>query len=404
MKFSKITSCKLKTPIHCPTSKSYANRALIIASLKPERIEINDIPESQDVHDLLSILESLKIEVIKIPSGIQIINSFPECEQNSSKPILLPGSEGGTTVRFITPLLALGNNEYHIPLLGRMAARPMDELLLIIKGMGANIWIEDAILKIKGPISLPEELSVDCSKTTQFATALYNLKAKYKINIKYNNVEASKKYLDMTESLIKHFSGSNHFIVPADFSGLGYLLAYGVLNQDLVVSNVFKMDMLQADSVLIEILKRIGARIEFGPNGLSIFRTESKLSGFEVDGSECIDLVPTLMFIASFCDSETKLTNIKFLTHKESDRLLEMMKILDIFKIEYFYDEAGDVFTIFPLKETLENIFKPIKITTANDHRMVMVSALYLKTLKGGSVAPMESVNKSFPNFFSLFS
>jgi 5-enolpyruvylshikimate-3-phosphate synthase len=81
-----------------------------------------------------------------------------------------------------------------------------------------------------------------------------------------------------------------------------------------------------------------------------------------------------------------------------------MMKILDIFKIEYFYDEAGDVFTIFPLKETLENIFKPIKITTANDHRMVMVSALYLKTLKGGSVAPMESVNKSFPNFFSLFS
>ena len=403
MKFSHITSCKLITPIHCPTSKSYANRALIIASLKLENIKINDIPDSQDVHDLLGILESLKIEILKTRGGVQINNSFPECEQNSLKPVILPGSEGGTTIRFIAPLLALGKNEYHLPLLGRMATRPMGELLLIIKSMGASIWIEDAVLKIKGPITLPKELSVDCSKTTQFATALFNLKAKYNINIKYNNVEASKKYLEMTEFLIKHFSHTNHFTVPADFSGLGYLLAYGILKQDLVISNVFKTDLLQADSELINILKRIGGKIKFGSNGLSVLKAESKLAGFEVDGSECIDLVPTLMFIASFCHSETRLTNIKYLTHKESDRLLEMMKILDVFKVDYNYDETKDVFTIIPFEGSKESNLKPIKVVTANDHRMVMVSALYLKTLKGGSVAPMGAVNKSFPTFFKLF-
>jgi 3-phosphoshikimate 1-carboxyvinyltransferase len=402
MKYSKITLSSLDTVVHCPTSKSYANRALIMASLKNESIKLNDLPESQDVKDLLSLLDSLGLKISGDKENVLVKNSFPECEILNDTPILLPGSEGGTTIRFIVPVLALGQNEYHLPLLGRMAERPLDELIEILKRLGAKISIENSMIKVKGPITLSENLSVDCSETTQFATALFNLKAKYDLDVKYENLVASKKYLEMTESLVEHFSHSREFTIPADFSGLGYLVAYGCLNQDLIISNVNSLDPLQADSMLIEILRSAGANIKFKPSGLHVYRTDVKLKGFEIDGSKCIDLVPTLMFIASFCSAESRIKNIKYLVHKESDRLSEMMKIMDKFKVQYEYDEKTDTFVITP--SSMKRVdFDSCQISTANDHRMVMVAALFLKVLAGGSVGPKDSVNKSFPTFFDIF-
>lgn len=403
MNYTTLTSSSLETPIHCPTSKSYANRSLIIGALKQTKMTFRDLPDAQDVVDLIKILKQINVEMNQEGSSLSLETSFPECELEANSPILLSGSEGGTTIRFILPLLALGQNEYHLPLLGRMGERPLEELCELLRSLGAFVNLEKKLVKIRGPIKIPHQIKIDCSKTTQFATALLNLKAKYDFKIDYLNLNSSKKYIEMSEYLVKLLENKNEFSIPPDFSSLGYILAYSFFNQDMFIENVNCVDPFQADSFLIEILEQMGAKLSFENDGLKICQTSERPSGFSVDGSSCIDLVPTLMFIAAFCCSKSTISNVRFLEHKECNRLLEMKEILTKFKVRFEYDETGDIFTILPYQKNQEKLLRGLKVLTANDHRMVMVTSLFLKQHGGGAVAPMESVFKSFPNFFTLF-
>ncbi len=399
--YTSVTSNKLPSEVFCPTSKSYANRSLIIAALKTQEIELRDIPEAKDVIDLIDILKNLNVEIEKKDTSLRIINSFPECETLSEEAIVLPGSEGGTTIRFILPLLALGSNEYHLPMEGRLSKRPLNPLLKGLEQLGAAIDVKGSIIKIKGPITLPDSISVDCSETTQFASAMKLLTTKKLFKVELENFIFSKKYIQMTEFVLAELQDKDTFTIPPDFSSLGYLLAYSALNQKLLVKNVLESDQYQADSKMIEVLDKIGTSFNFTPCGLEIEFRNKKLNAFDIDGAQCIDLVPTLIFLASFCKGTSQISNVKFLKDKESDRLTEMRKLLNIFGITYNYSSEKDILSVYGL-ENVQNR-EGLKIETANDHRIVMVATLFLKMFGGGEVAPKMAVSKSFPQFFRLF-
>ncbi len=400
MSYTKVTSNNLPREVICPTSKSHANRALILAALKKTAFTLTHLPHAQDVLDMLNMLGQLGLEIRKQGEVTQLLNSFPECEQACDKAVLLAGSEGGTTVRFLLPLLALGKNEYHLPLLGGMKDRPMADLIIILKEWGANISCASGLIKIKGPMTIPSEVLVDCSKTTQFASALELLNMIKDIDVEYANLQGSSKYLQVTSNLVRACKKQDEYEIPADASSLGYLLSYACLTQDLIVSNVTEIDDTQADSFLIKLLMDLGVQIHFTEQGLSIKKYERRLRHFEVDGSTCIDLVPTLMFLASQADGPSKIKNIANLRYKESDRLLEMQKILDFFHVKHKYEEGMGEFMIYPASQLSPsaNRFK-----TASDHRMVMVASLFFKLSGGGEISPSQAVSKSFPDFFDLF-
>ncbi|MCO4756173.1 MAG: hypothetical protein KC478_16950, partial [Bacteriovoracaceae bacterium] len=124
-----------------------------------------------------------------------------------------------------------------------------------------------------------------------------------------------------------------------------------------------------------------------------------EFSSIIVDGSSCIDLVPTLMVLMGLSGKEQKITNIKNLRYKECDRLEQMQRILSHFEVPFSYDENSDVFTI----QGIIPKTKYIKIETAHDHRMVMCAAMMVKMFGGGEVAPVEACAKSFGNFFEYF-
>ena len=119
-----------------------------------------------------------------------------------------------------------------------------------------------------------------------------------------------------------------------------------------------------------------------------------------MDGSQCIDLVPTLMLLASFIPFESTIRNIKTLEHKESNRLDEMRKILDKVGVSYSYSSKKDEMLLIGEKK-YSNL---VEIKTADDHRMIMVAALFLKLLGGGALTPHTGVKKSFKDFFNVFS
>ena len=150
--------------VKVPSSKSYANRAIILASLCKESIEIVNLPLSHDVTNLIHCLRIVGLKIVDIDDGIRIENSFPECEKEGSEIIeILPG-DGGTTTRFLIPFLALGKRKYRVEPEGRMRERPIADLLEGLVELGAIVNQCESWLTIHGPIEVNNRfLNIDAS-------------------------------------------------------------------------------------------------------------------------------------------------------------------------------------------------------------------------------------------------
>ena len=388
--------------IKVPSSKSYANRAIILASLSKESVEIFNLPLSHDVTNLISCLRLIGLKIIDIEDGIRIENSFPECESKEDSIIkLLPG-DGGTTTRFLIPLLSLGARTYNVEPSGRMRDRPISDLLESLVDLWASVSQCDSWLTLNGPISPDSRfLNIDASKTTQHATAMA-------LALAFNNVEVhpvdmsySTSYWEMTKDLIKEFlKGKKSFIVPVDFSSMSYVLALGADLGRVRVKNCFEVDRFQSDSIFVKILREMNYNVSLSSTGLEVEKSNN-LRTVDFDCSDCPDLVPTLAFICSRVDGISKLKNLSVLKYKESDRLFEVQKLLDLYEIENSYDAKEDTLLIHGRSkrtDSRKDIFPP------DDHRIVMVSYLFLRANGGGGLSSIESVSKSFANFFELLS
>jgi 3-phosphoshikimate 1-carboxyvinyltransferase len=386
--------------IEVPTSKSYANRVLIIAAITPGIVSIDQVPKSSDVETMLELLYKIGLDIERVGESVLIKNSFPECE--SDEDMTLETGDGGTTNRFLLPFLARGTNQYTLEAKGHMRSRPMDPLINGLKSLGIEISQggEDYWIKVKGPfIEGKLSVEIDCKDSTQFLTGLSLATADKNITINPKNLEASLSYFLMTKNLIEEFKTQKmKWVIPVDFSGLSYPLALACAQGSLEVTNCNEMDNFQADSVFLKILEEAGAAPEFREGSLFLEKPEY-LMPFEADGSKSPDLVPTLVFLASYASGASVIRDIEILRHKESDRVEEVLSLLETFCIEYEFDKEKHNLIIYgdPTKKIGSVEYYP-----PEDHRIVMVAYLFMRMNSGGKLHNFEHVKKSFPNFFEL--
>lgn len=388
-----------KKNVIVPTSKSYANRLLILGALSKNVITIKNLPQSTDVISLINCFKviGIKYDYDEVKNDIVIHNSFPLCEQVQNNSINLDTKDGGTTNRFLIAMLSLGKNNYIVHPTERMINRPMDDLFNPLRLMNVSIIKNSNSWEIKGPLKPLDQLTVDCSKSTQFASALRMILPQCKFNLM--NLNASALYYKITETLLNDCSkGKQFFTVPLDFSSLGYPVALGLTLGETNIENYTEVDKLQADGQLIEITKKMKGSIIDSSSGLQC--KQSHLSAIDIKCDLFPDLVPTLIFLCSYARGKSRLYNISILKHKESDRLAEMINLLLLFKVKHNYNKETDCLEIFGYKETLE---EKVICKTAKDHRIIMVATLFLLKNSGGEVYFPESVKKSYPTFFEDF-
>lgn len=404
MNHMKLTSTNLSDSLECPTSKSYAARALILAALSKDDITLLDLPTAQDTLDLIRCLKIIGLSIkTEGSNSLTVSGSFPRCEIVSDQ-IEMNLGEGGTTIRFLLPLLALGRAKYKLTFMGGMVSRPMQELYQTLKDINVSIVTNGSGLEIQGPIDSAKASVLDCTHSSQFASGIEMINAFYPLKITYSNLKLSKKYFEMTEFVVEELKNNSTFQIPVDFSSAGYLIAYAVLSKSLVINNIKYIDEFQADSILISILNDMGVKLKLDPiAGLRVSKAEKILQGFIIDGSCCIDLVPTLAFIAAHIPVKSKISHIKGLIHKESNRLAETLSILNHFGVNHEYSEESDSLTITGKKIDEYTQDQLGSYDPPNDHRMVMIASLFLKIRGGGTVSNRSSVKKSFPDFFSYF-
>ena len=399
MSFSTISTSPLPDKIKVPTSKSYANRALILAALSTKACRINNVSWSQDVLDMIDVLKKIGLKISTNSDHIIVHNSFPECEKSDSHELELCLGEGGTTSRFLVGMLSLGKRKYHLRAKLRMNKRPMRELYKTLREIGVTIKSQgqDSFpIYLQGPIQDNSKIDIDCSETTQFYSSLLLLTKFKKLDISPLNLHGSKGYVDITKKLLKTFSSD--YLVPVDFSGASYPIAYAALNRKITISNCFERDLLQGDSVILEVIKNSGAQYSFDKMGLHITPSDN-FKSFELDCIDCPDLVPTLCYLAAHAQGVSKLYNIANLRQKESDRIEGVINLMQEFSVDCGYDSIKDELVIKGRKTDTKNR----KISVEHDHRMVMSAALFLKHNGGGELSSKEAVTKSFPDFFEIF-
>lgn len=347
---------------------------MILSAVSGNNFEIQNLSDAQDTQLLAKALKSFKEGKTEFELG-----------------------EGGTTIRFFIAFVAAMGRDVELNVHPDFLKRPMKEYSEVLHKLGVTLSISASKIKVSGKIR-PGRVEVDCSKSTQFATALELVSEYTGIEVIPKKLDASMAYWKMTKALKEQVRKEASFEVPVDFSSLSYFISWGALKQKVLIENVSSIDSFQADSVLLNILKDLGVQWELDENGLVVYPTY-KFNSVSIDLSQCLDLGPTLAFLLSYTAQKHTLTNLKNLKFKESNRLNGVLKLLNDFEIQHSYDSENDQLDI--QGKSPDAIVRDIVVE--RDHRMVMAASLYLKINGGGKVAPVEAVDKSFPSFFEYF-
>jgi 3-phosphoshikimate 1-carboxyvinyltransferase len=350
---------------------------------------------AQDSLDLIDALKKLGVEIKQTDKIIQVdASSIWNKKFNKTK---IHIGEGATTLRFLALLLVQLHGEFELILGESLKQRPQDELIHLFP---TQISLHEHFMRIQsqGSITLPNPLLIDCARSTQFASAVVLNFSMLQTKLVFQNLQGSHNYLQLSQQMLQEFKqGKLEWSCPLDWSSAAFAIAYGLLVGESHLE--IAPDPYQADFAIMELLKLIGADFSFDNSHL-IVKSSKQLSAFHFDFDACPDLFPVACFIASFCKGTSQLRGLSRLQFKESDRLCEMQKMLTHFGIQWSTHNQ-----VLMIEGGPERIIPAVEAKFADDHRIVMVQALFLLRASHQTLLTNDGcIKKSFPNFMQQIS
>ena len=135
-----------------------------------------------------------------------------------------------------------------------------------------------------------------------------------------------------------------------------------------------------------------GATLAPAIDCVSVERRE--LKPFEYDATDCPDLFPPLVALASSCEGKSVIHGLKRLTHKESDRARALLS--EFAKLGIVIKTIGNSMEVYG-----GNIREAV-VDAHNDHRIAMACAVAALRAEGSVGIDGEAcVSKSYPGFFT---
>ncbi|HVM89635.1 MAG TPA: 3-phosphoshikimate 1-carboxyvinyltransferase [Puia sp.] len=414
----------LKGKIQAPASKSSMQRACAAALVANRKSIIHNPGHSNDDKAALGILKALGCECLlengqwEIDSSKSFLVSFLTPH---SSPLIVNCGESGLGIRMFTPILALSKREVMINGEGSLLNRPMDFFDEVMPQLAVDINSVNGKLplKIKGPLQ-PKNIEIDGSLSSQFLTGLlfaYAASNAQDVSIKVNNLK-SKPYIDLTLKVMRDFglrvpgnknygefyftnqpiNPSTHqsinYTVEGDWSGGAFLLVAGAMSGNVVVKGL-DIHSTQADKKVLEALQNCGSDMVVENDKISFGRSGgSGLRGFVFDATDCPDLFPPLVALASCCKGTTSIKGVSRLTHKESNRALTLQDEFGKMGVEIILTDDEMI-----VKGTTE--IKGAVVHSRHDHRIAMACAVAALKAAGKTVIEEAgAINKSYPDFY----
>jgi 3-phosphoshikimate 1-carboxyvinyltransferase len=412
---SKLTGSKI-----APASKSSMQRACAAALIHIGKTIIHNPGHSNDDLAALDVIQKLgAIVITQNPASKKIHPSPIEVNSNGVKPIgpSMNCGESGLGIRMFTPIAALSNELISIEGKGSLVKRPMhffDEILPLV---GVKVQSQKGFLpiQIQGPL-VPANITIDGSLSSQFLTGMlmaYAATGKQDIEIKVIDLK-SKPYIDLTLSVLNAFGWkvehtnyeSFRFLVHAplktvieytvegDWSGAAFLLVAGAIAGPIKVKGL-QLNSTQADKKIMEALTSAKANMKQEEDGILIGPSAGGLIAFEFDATDCPDLFPPLVALASVCNGVTKIKGVSRLAHKESDRGLTLQT--EFAKMGIQIHLVGDEMLIHG-----GTIIQSATVFSQHDHRIAMACGVAALVANGPiEITEAEAINKSYTDFFT---
>lgn len=411
-----------RATVAVPGSKSITNRALVLAALGSQHgsCTLAGALRSEDTEVMMDSLRRLGFDVRADWNPVE-----PCIKVSRNLGPLIPAADAdlfvansGTSMRFLTAMVAAGRGRYRLDGIPRMRERPIADLLEALGQLGVQaesingngcppVWVETegipgGNVRIRGDIS------------SQFLSGLLMVApfARHPITIDVEGPLVSQSYVEMTIQQMFWWGleverptpttfriqpqtpkQPDSEIIEADASAASYFFAAAAITGGSVIVEGYIPPhiTLQGDIEFLRILEQMGCRIERDLVWNVVHG--GPLHGIDVDMNDISDTVMTLAAVACFAEGPTTIRNVAHIRHKETDRLAALATELRRVGVEV--EEFADGLTITP---------RPLhgaEIETYNDHRMAMSMALIGLRLPGIVIKDPGCVAKTYPHFFT---
>lgn len=438
--------------IRMPSSKSFAQRAIIAAALANGVSVLKGYSRCGDNESAIAVAKALGANVSEkaiSPDGSNSVLTIrgTGSKKGSFKKNSLHTGESGFLTRLMLPLLGfISEGPVHITGEKTLVNRPLKGAEEIMGAFGISIECEKkdgevhVPLTIKGSLT-PAEAVISGKDGSQLISGLLSalplakkdsvlrlvepksipyifitldILKQYGIRVE-NEMEGGKDFLEtqdwaFCDAINFYIKGGQRFRpatihIEADWSSAANFLVAGAIFGKVALKGLESVS-LQADISIMDILSEAGASLSFEDDTRIIRAHKSPLRAFSIDAGNCPDLFPIISILAAFSQGVSKISGVRRLATKESDRGVAIENMLT--QMGVYAEIAGDYMII--QGESLcsrilsGRLLKGGKYTSNHDHRMVM--ALMVAGLGADSpieIDDIECVGKSFPTFIELF-
>lgn len=397
--------------IKMPGSKSYTNRALLMAALTYGPVKIINPLFSDDTKAMIDSLIKLGIDIIVSENTIKVNGSIKDIRNKNFE---INTELAATVLRFILPLLCIVPGIKIIKGKHGLNKRPIAPLVDALRDLGATIDYVNKEgyppLRIHSSMLNTGILDMDGGVSSQFFSSLLMIAPVIGgITIRVKGKQISRPYIDMTINLMKKFGIDvinnnyteysvdpgkiykvNEYVVEGDFSSAGYFFAIAALTRSTITVTNLNPNSAQADKKILSVLADMGNKITAGENMITI---EGKgIKPIAINMLDFPDQAQTLAVLATFTKGKTVLTGLQSLHIKETDRIRAVVDNLKRMGIKT--EETFDTLVIYG------GIPVPAVIDTYGDQRTAMSFAVAGSLLSGMIIKEPDVVNKTFPGFW----
>lgn len=408
-----VSASPIRGTAVAPPSKSAAHRALLCAALAGEG-SVSGVGGSEDMRATLGAIRAMGPAIRRQGDTVTVA---PGTECGQEEPVAVDCRESGSTLRFFIPVFAAMGRRCVFTGCGRLPERPLGVYEECLPAHGIAMKKRDGYslpLEISGQLEpglfeLPGNVSSQFISGLLFALPLCGGDS----DIRLTAPLESAAYVDMTADAMREAGVTveqtadgwkvpgkqryrpQSYLVEGDWSQAAFLLAMGALGGEIALTGL-RLHSRQGDRAIVPLLRRFGADISASPEGVRCRKSE--LHAIEIDASQIPDLVPVLAVLGSFARGTTVIRGAARLRLKESDRLAAIADCLR--RAGGKIKETGDGLLV----EGAQDLPGGVTVPGYRDHRIVMSMAVAaLKCGRPLTIENAESVNKSWPEFFDVY-
>ena len=405
--------------VRVPGDKSLSHRALILGAALAEPLAIENLNTGFDVSATSEALRAIGADVT-----IDGATGFVRPSQLHSASDTLDCRNSGSTARMMLGVCAGANLSARLDGDESLRRRPMEPVAAQLRAFGALIETEDGYLPatMSGTPTIQTRDFILLFPSAQVKSALLFAALFSRVAISIINDAGSR---DHTERLLEDFGAqiryNRHGVefepsdltprpvkIPGDFSAAAFFIVAATIVPGSVV-RLRDVGVNPTRTGLVDALRAMGASIVFSNerqwNNEPVADIEVKASAlrgasFGLDiAARAIDEIPVLAVAAACADGITRITGLRQLRQKESDRLLAIEQMLKASGVSV---EIGtdDIQIAGPASSFTQER----RIDAGGDHRIVMAAAPLAAALGPIVVAENGSPDVSFPNFMDAWS